>query len=135
MPIPATLIYPAEKLPCLAVWIELVKAIPSVVTAVTAVVGVSIAARGVEQVASRNDRQALADFYRARDIITAARSPGSFSHEGGTRQKADWETADDTGSLNAYFATIERLIKQGRLFRPVPCSPLSVYRALRSGSR
>ena len=81
------------------VWIELAKAIPSVVTAITAVVAVIIAARGLnrlraETIGKRKVERAedvLADFYQARDIINAARSPGSFGYEGATREKADWE--------------------------------------------
>jgi hypothetical protein len=53
--------------------------------------------------------QVLADFYEARDIIAAARSPGGFGDEGGTRHKEEWETADDTRVLNSYYRTAERL--------------------------
>lgn len=60
--------------------------------------------------------EALADFYKARDIINAARSPGSFSEEGETRQKGAWETESDTRTLNAYFATIERLANNREFF-------------------
>lgn len=63
--------------------------------------------------------EALADFYRARDVINAARSPGSFSDEGQTRQKADWETESDTRTLNAYFATVERLANNRELFAQI----------------
>ena len=100
------------------------KAVPSVVTAVTAVVGVCIAARGLnkwraETIGKRKAELAedvLADFYQARDIIKAARSPGSFGYEGATRRKADWESEDDTRTLNAYFATIERLNNNAEFF-------------------
>ena len=60
--------------------------------------------------------EVLADFYRARDIINAARSPGSFSDEGATREKAAWETESDTRTLNAYFAAIERLANNREFF-------------------
>jgi hypothetical protein len=60
--------------------------------------------------------EVLADFYEARDIITAARSPVGWGHEGGTRQKAEWELEEDTGPLNAYFRTIERLSKKEEFF-------------------
>lgn len=107
-----------------SVWIELAKAIPSVVTAITAVVGVVIAARGLnrwraETIGKRKAELAeevLADFYQARDIIIAARSPGSFGHEDTTRQKADWESEDDTRALNAYFTTAERLNNKREFF-------------------
>jgi hypothetical protein len=107
-----------------SVWIEFAKAIPSVVTATTAVVGVSIAARGLnkwrtETIGKRKAELAeevLADFYQARDILNAARSPGSFGHEGTTRTKSDWESEDDTRTLNAYFATAERLNNKSEFF-------------------
>jgi hypothetical protein len=107
-----------------SVWIELAKALPSVVTATTAVVAVVIAARGlnrwrVETIGKRKAELAedvLADFYQARDIINAARSPGSWSYEGATRPKEDWETEDDARTLNAYYATIERLNNQREFF-------------------
>ena len=35
--------------------------------------------------------QVLADFYEARDIIAAARSPADLEDEGNTRQKEAWE--------------------------------------------
>jgi hypothetical protein len=60
--------------------------------------------------------EVLADFYKARDIIEAARSPGGFGDEGATRQKQPWETEDDTRTLNAYFRTIERLNAHGDFF-------------------
>ena len=47
--------------------------------------------------------QIIADFYEARDIINAARMPGSFGDEGSTRQKEDWETENDTRRLNSYY--------------------------------
>ena len=56
--------------------------------------------------------EVLGDFYRARDIIQAARSPGGFSEEGGTRQKESWEKEEDTRLLNSYYRTIERLDRE-----------------------
>lgn len=107
-----------------APWIELLKAIPSVVTAVTAIVGVSIAARGLtkwrtETIGKRKAELAeevLADFYEARYVINYVRSPGSFSHEGATRKTADWETENDTRTLNMYFVTIERVTSKAEFF-------------------
>jgi hypothetical protein len=60
--------------------------------------------------------EVLADFYKARDIIEAARSPGGFADEGTTRQHQPWETEDDTRMLNAYFRTIERLSAHADFF-------------------
>ena len=60
--------------------------------------------------------EVLAGFYQARDIIQAARSPGSYSGEGSTRPKTDWETEGDQGTLNAYFASTERLLANAEFF-------------------
>jgi hypothetical protein len=60
--------------------------------------------------------EVLADFYQARDIIMAARSPGGFGDEGSTRQKEPWETEDDTRLLNSYFRTAERLLNKSEFF-------------------
>jgi hypothetical protein len=60
--------------------------------------------------------EVLTDFYQARDIINAARSPGSFEGEGSTRQKGPEESESDTRTLNAYFATTERLINKREFF-------------------
>jgi hypothetical protein len=60
--------------------------------------------------------EVLADFYQAREIIDGARIPVSFGGEGSTRQKTDWETEDDTRTLNAYFVPAERLAKNGEFF-------------------
>ncbi|HEV2161197.1 MAG TPA: hypothetical protein VGR52_03025 [Stellaceae bacterium] len=58
----------------------------------------------------------LADFYQARDVISAARSPGSFEGEGSTRKRADWEQESDSSTLDAYFATTERLVAKREFF-------------------
>ena len=60
--------------------------------------------------------EVLADFYEARDIINPARSPGSLGGEGGTRQRFEWETEEDTRMLDAYFRTTERLSKNAEFF-------------------
>jgi hypothetical protein len=60
--------------------------------------------------------EVLADFYQARDIIVASRSPGSFGHEGNTRVRAAWETDDDARALNSYFAINERLSSKQDFF-------------------
>src|SRR5262249_46644831 len=49
------------------------------------------------------DEEVLADFYKTRDTIEAARSPGSLLKTKGTaRNKQPWEIEDDTRMLNAY---------------------------------
>jgi hypothetical protein len=58
----------------------------------------------------------LTDFYQATEIIREARSPGGFGNEGGTRQKEDWETERDTRTLNSYFRTTERLLREREFF-------------------
>jgi hypothetical protein len=106
------------------IWIETLKIMPGVITAITAVVGVTIAARGLnkwrsESVGKRRMELAedvLADFYQARDIINAARSSGIFGNEGATRERETWESESDTRTLNAYFATVERLNNKADFF-------------------
>lgn len=103
---------------------DVVKVLAPVATAGAAWFAAVIAYRGLnkwraETIGKRRAELAeevLADFYQARDIINAARSPGSFSHEGATRQKANWESEDDTRTLNAYFAAAERLNKKVDFF-------------------
>ena len=98
-------------------WISFVSMLPSIVTAVTAVVGVKFARDGLnkwhrETIGKRRAELAeetLADFYKARDIINSARSPLGYSHEGQTRQRAEWETEHDSNMLDAYYRTAERL--------------------------
>ncbi len=60
--------------------------------------------------------QALADFYEAREIIEGARTSVSFGDEGSSRQKGDWETEEDTRTLNAYYVPAERLAKASEFF-------------------
>jgi len=107
-----------------SIWVTLAKAVPGIVTAVTAIIGVRIAASGLtrwrqEAIGKRRVELAedvLADFYEARDIMEAARSPMGFDNEGITREKEDWETARDTPILNAYFRTFERLSNKAEFF-------------------
>jgi hypothetical protein len=58
----------------------------------------------------------LADFYQAHRIIEEARSPGSMGDEGSKRPKLPGETEDETRTLNAYFATAERLNHRSEFF-------------------
>jgi hypothetical protein len=107
-----------------SIWLELVRMIPSVVTAITAIYGVRIGIQGLnkwrtETIGKRKAELAeevLADFYEGRDIINAARSPGGFGHEGATRPRAEWESEDDTRTLDAYFRTMERLRNKEEFF-------------------
>lgn len=105
-------------------WVELLKALPSIVTAGAAIVGVVIAKAGLENwrretIGKRKAELAeevLADFYQARDIIKAAQSPFGYSHEGLSRQKGENETEEDTRILNSYFAATERLASKADFF-------------------
>jgi hypothetical protein len=60
--------------------------------------------------------EVLADFYKARDIIDAVRSPGAFGNEGETCMKEDWESEGDTSTLNAYYVAIERWNRERDFF-------------------
>jgi hypothetical protein len=60
--------------------------------------------------------EVLSDFHEARDIILAARMPGSLGSEGDSRQKSPIETEGDTRTLNAYFTVAERLSKKTEFF-------------------
>ncbi|NNC15235.1 hypothetical protein HJC22_05735 [Corallococcus exiguus] len=60
--------------------------------------------------------QVLSDFYRARDLFMAARSPGSFPGEGATRPQDDNESKSDAEHLNAIYAPFERLTKNNSFF-------------------
>jgi hypothetical protein len=56
--------------------------------------------------------EVLASFYQAKEIIDAARSPGSLGGEGHTRPREPWENEEDTRLLDAYYRTLERLKDQ-----------------------
>jgi len=112
---------PAKDLP---IWIELVKAIPNVVTAITAIVGVSIAACGLnkwraETIGKRKTElaeQALIAFYEARDVFVWVRSRGIFGGEGESRTPDDGEGKTQQRKRNTYFVPIERLKSEKELF-------------------
>jgi hypothetical protein len=95
--------------------LEVVKLLPGIVTAVTAVIGVTIAARGLTKWRSETigKRQAelaeesLADFYEARDIIEGARTLRVIDES--TRKPDVGETLAQASALNGYFAVIEQL--------------------------
>jgi hypothetical protein len=96
---------------------EVIKAVAPVFTAGAACSGAYVAYRGLtrwreETIGKRRvelAEEVLADFYQARDIIKAARSPFSYIHEGQTRERGNNETEEDTRLLNTYFAVNERL--------------------------
>jgi hypothetical protein len=58
----------------------------------------------------------LASFYKARDIILAARSPGGFDTEGHTRPKLEAETDEEKRELNAIYRVLERLNSNSQFF-------------------
>lgn len=103
---------------------QFIGAVAPAVTAGAACFAAWIAYRGLEKwraetIGKRKAELAenvLADFYEARDIIRDARSPLSFGDEGQSRQKEAWETEIDTGTLNSYFRTFERLNKKREFF-------------------
>src|SRR5208282_3081313 len=105
-------------------WIELVKAIPSVVTAATAVFGVYIAKAGlnrwrIETVGKRKAElaeQALTAFYEARDVFVWVRSRAGFGGEGSTRTSNDGESKAQLEKRNTYYIPIERLTHDKELF-------------------
>jgi hypothetical protein len=105
-------------------WAELVKALPSVVTAVTAVYGLRIAKAGldkwhVETIGKRKAElaeQALVAFYEARDVFVSVRSRGIFGGEGESRTPAEGESKTQQEKRNTYFIPIERLTREKELF-------------------
>ena len=76
----------------------------------------------LERVVATSQRKAtfaeevLGDFYEARENINAARAPASFGDEGATRERAPWETEDDTRQLNSQYAPAERLHSKREFF-------------------
>jgi hypothetical protein len=105
-------------------WIEIAKAVPSVVTAVTAVIGVAIAVRGLnkwraETTGKRNAQLAeevLADFYRAKAIFEWARDIDTPGGEGEAGKAEPGEKPEETRYRNALYAPIQRLIDQNEFF-------------------
>lgn len=105
-------------------WAEILKAVPSVVTAITAVVGVRIASSGLnkwrEESAGKRKaelaEQALTDFYEARDVFTWVRSRGAFGGEGESREAASHESDELKKRRDTYFRSLERLRQEKELF-------------------
>lgn len=105
-------------------YIELIKAVPGIVTAVTAVVGVLVARAGLnkwhmETIGKRKAElaeQALTAFYEAQDVFKWVRAPVMFGNEGASRTPSHGETPAQQQQLNSYFVPIERLTAQKSLF-------------------
>ena len=105
-------------------FLEFLKAAPSVVTAITAIVGVYVAKRGldkwhIETIGKRKTElaeQSLVAFYEARDAIKWALSRGSFGGEGESRKALPDESSRQTEQRNVYFLPIERLNRDRELF-------------------
>ncbi len=107
-----------------SIYLELIKSLPSVVTAITAIVGVWIGARGLrkwrdETIGKRKAElaeQALVSFYEAGDAFNWARSRGLFGSEGETRKASESESDEVKTKRNTYFVPIERLHREKELF-------------------
>ena len=66
--------------------------------------------------------QVLAEFYEARDIIRAARQPGSFSGEGESREPIEGESEAEAKYRNALYVPAERLLRQNEFFAKLEAS-------------
>jgi hypothetical protein len=105
-------------------WIELLKSLPSIVTAVTAIVGVSIAKAGLDKWRAETlgkrkadlAEQALIAFNEAKDVFVWVRSPGIMGGEGESRQAHSDESPSQQRQRNTYFIPIERLNHARDLF-------------------
>jgi hypothetical protein len=103
---------------------EVIKTTAPVFTAGAACSGAYLAYRGLskwraETVGKRKvelAEEVLADFYQARDIINAARSPLVFEGEGASRAKMPTETDQETRVRNAHYVAAERLLKDAAFF-------------------
>src|ERR1700722_20683999 len=97
-----------------SIWIELARALPSLVTAITAVIGVVIGARGLnrwraEAIGKRKAELAeavLADFYRIEEIFRAIRAP--FVMIGEQRPK---EGVPNEIALDEHFVPVRRMME------------------------
>jgi hypothetical protein len=106
-------------------WWEVARTLPGLLTALTAIVGVTIAARGltkwrVETIGKRQAELAeeiLADFYEARDAIEQIRFPTMQYPV--SRPRKDDETEADSGMLDMYWSIGERLNAKSELFAKV----------------
>jgi hypothetical protein len=108
----------------ISVWIELAKALPSVVTAITAIYGLRIAKASldkwrVETIGKRKAElaeQALVAVYEARDVFVSVRSRGIFGGEGDSRTPIGGESKTQQEKRNTYFIPIERLTRHKEVF-------------------
>src|SRR5690606_37935251 len=66
--------------------------------------------------------QTLAAFYEAREIIRAARHPGSFDHEGQSRPPVEGETDREASYRNSVYVPAERLLSHNELFARLEAS-------------
>lgn len=106
------------------IWVELAKALPSVVTAGAAIYGVVIAKAGLakwhdETIGKRKAElaeQALVAVYEARDVFVLVRSRGIFGGEGDSRAPIDGESKTQQEKRNTYFIPIERLTRHKEVF-------------------
>lgn len=104
--------------------LEVLKAFPSIITAITAIIGLAFAKRGLdkwhaETIGKRKAElaeQALAAFYEARDVFIWVRSPGMFGREGESRTAAAEETDQQRRDRNTLFVPLERLTRNAELF-------------------
>src|SRR5262245_8878987 len=111
-----------------AFWFEFLRTIFSTITAGAAAIGVWIAIKGINRWRAETIGKlrielaegTLAEFYEARDIIQAARSPLIRLGEGSTRELEDWEKAAppdyNPRDRDALYASAERLEKRSEFF-------------------
>jgi len=114
------------ELPASPWWKDLLLAVPGIITALAAVLGVLIAKAGLntwrrETIGKRKAELAeaiLSDFYEAYDIIADARFPSGADGEGEgkTRERAEDEAPEDSHDLDSYYRAIERLNRKSELF-------------------
>ena len=105
-------------------WVDLIKIAPSVVTAITAIVGVCVAKAGLnrwhtETIGKRKAdlaEQALVAFYETRDVFRWVRVTGGFGGEGNSRSPISGESDAERDRRNSYFVPIERLTADKALF-------------------
>jgi hypothetical protein len=105
-------------------WVELLKAIPSVVTAGTAIYALVIARAGLnkwrtETLGKRKAEiaeQLLTTAYKTRDLLIWARTPVLMSGEGESRKSTESEDDVLRERRNTYFVPIERLARETETF-------------------
>jgi hypothetical protein len=115
-------------------WFEWVKLLPGFVTAVTAVWGVSagLSKWRSETIGKRKvelAEQFLTTAYKARDLLTWARTPVLFAGEGETRKPVHPEDDALRERRNGYYVPIERLARETETFSTLQALkyPVSAY--------